>query len=210
MFAGTLAELGPTELAARLYEQLSLVAAQSNSDQLRKLVPRFEGAVRRLGLVGQPIELEGETLSGERLDWDAYRGKVVLVEFWATWCIPELNEVLEHYKRYHDRGFEVIGVTFDRRQSDAEKFVADRGIPWVNLFSSKPSERGPNHPVARRYGISAIPAGILVDRDGTVISVNAKDEELDSKLESLFGPAPTPSSGGAAGPENSSKETERP
>ena len=100
-------------------------------------LPLLEGINRRLNLPGNKLELSGKFLDGTELDWDAYRGKVVLVDYWATWCGPcraEVPNVLENYLKYHDKGFDVIGISLDDKRSDAEDYVKQTNIPWPSLF----------------------------------------------------------------------------
>ena len=83
------------------------------------------------------LELSGKFLDGNELDWASYRGKVVLVDYWATWCGPcraEVPNVLENYLKYHDKGFDVIGISLDDKRSDAEDYVKQTNIPWPSLF----------------------------------------------------------------------------
>ena len=139
------------------------------------------------------MALEGALLDGEVFDWDSYRGKVVLVDFWATWCGPcvqELPNVRANYSKFHDRGFDVIGISLDSRRATLEEFVKREGLPWKQLFDAGPgSVKGWRHPMAVRYDVSTIPAAFLVDRDGKVISTNARGEELGRLLTELLGTA---------------------
>lgn len=147
----------------------------------------LEGTARRLGLVGHELELSGKTAAGGDFDWASYRGKVVLVDFWATWCGPcvaELPNVKSLYQKYHDRGFEVVGVSLDRDRQALDKFLAEKQIAWTTLH-----EAGGTHSAATLYGISSIPTMLLVGRDGKVVSLRARGEELKRRLGELIGPA---------------------
>ena len=110
---------------------------------------------------GNEIKIAGTGLDGEAFHWAAYRGKVVLVDFWATWCpqcIAELPNVRRHYDEYHERGFEVVGISLDRDPTRLAKFVEEREMPWVTLFEP---DAGGDHPVAAYYGVRTIPHGNL-------------------------------------------------
>jgi thiol-disulfide isomerase/thioredoxin len=92
-------------------------------------------------------------LDGSQLDWKSYRGKVVLVDFWATWCGPcraEVPNVMKMYRDYHDKGFEVLGISLDDRREQAESYIKQEEIPWPTMFSDKSSERGWRHPMEYR------------------------------------------------------------
>lgn len=184
---------GKVEPAIEYYEKLSGLLAKSDNEQWQEQGKKFEGVIRRLQLPGNFLELKGTTLSGKPLDWESYRGKVVLVDFWATWCGPciaELPNVKQQYRRYHDKGFEVIGISLDTDRAKLDAFVEKNELPWTSLFESAKEDQGWNQPLAVHYGIMGIPTAILVDREGKVVSMMARGPELAAQLEKLLGPAP--------------------
>ncbi|BAM05086.1 TlpA family protein disulfide reductase [Phycisphaera mikurensis] len=128
-------------------------------------------------LVGQPLVLAGTTADGGTVSTADWKGKVVLVDFWATWCGPciaELPKVKKAYADYKDQGLEVLGVSCDASAEDVTSFVADQdGMPWPNLF-----EEGQDgwHPLATELGVRAIPTMFLIDRAGIVRSVTARED----------------------------------
>lgn len=191
--ANALADQGKTDEAGTIYERLAKVSAESDDEKIQKNAGRFEGMARRMKLPGNFMPLEGKVLTGGELDWASYRGKVVLVDFWATWCGPcvaELPNVKENYKKYHDKGFDVVGISLDQARDKLDKFIEKEEIPWTQMYDEVIQKgEGWNHPMAQFYGINAIPAAILLDKDGKVVSMAARGDELPKLLEKLLGKA---------------------
>ena len=179
---------GGEALSKQAYETFGPIFAKSKNDSIRQMAESFQGTLRRLSLPGNPMKITGTLLNGQLFDQSTVAGKIVLVDFWATWCGPciaEIPNVLEQYEKYHSRGFEVIGISLDQERDALEKFVTDRKIPWPILF--EPSEgSGWQHPLATYYGISGIPTVILIGKDGNVVSLNARGERLGELLDELF------------------------
>ncbi len=134
-------------------------------------------------LIGQPIELHGLTALGVELDWSAYRGKAVLIDFWATWCGPCRREtplIKDLRSRYHERGFEVVGINLDKDQAALAKYLDEQDLPWANVIGEAAQT------LSRRYEVRGIPTLMLVDQQGKVVAVSHKSAELESKLEALL------------------------
>jgi len=184
-----LLKTGHPDDAGKIYDSLAKVASESNDPKIRPNAERFLAMGRYLRLPGGKMHLEGKLLTGEMLDWESYRGKVVLVDYWATWCGPclqELPNVKANYKKYHSKGFEVVAVNLDESRKAVERFVAQEKLPWPQLFDEKSGVTW-SHPMALYYAINSVPTAILVGKDGKVVSMHAQGPELSKQLEKLLG-----------------------
>jgi thiol-disulfide isomerase/thioredoxin len=190
MFAVELSNSPDTSMAKKALAELLPILRESDDPAVQQKLALLEGVNRRLNLLGNKMEISGKLLDGTELDWASYEGKVVLVDYWATWCGPcraEVPNVLENYLKYHDRGFEVIGISLDDQRSDAEEYVKQTNIPWPSLFEENTGESGWQNPMAVKYGITGIPTVILIDQQGNVVSLNARGPKLGQLLEKLLG-----------------------
>lgn len=136
----------------------------------------------------QITELEGETLTGETLDWKKYAGKVVLLEFWATWCGPCLTEIpnlKKTYEKYHPQGFEIIGINIDDDLQNLEKGLDKYRFPWQVVADHKRKQAGKVR-LYDRFAVRGVPRGILIDRSGKVITIETRGEKLPQELERLL------------------------
>jgi thiol-disulfide isomerase/thioredoxin len=180
---------GDKAVAADAYAKFGELFERSRDEKLARYGRMMLGASRRLQLVGQPLVLKGTTVDGKPFDIESLRGKVVLVDFWATWCGPCLAEhpnIEKQYKKYKDKGFEVVGVSIDQDREALEDFVADKHTPWITLHDK---ENDGQHPAVVDYGIFGIPSMMLVDKEGKVVSTEARGAELARLLEDLLGEA---------------------
>jgi len=164
--------------ARAVAEELAASSAPpSIVEEARSMLKRFER-------VGQPLAFRFTALDGREVDLEAMRGKVVLIDCWATWCPPCLREmphVKAAYDRFHSKGFEVVGISSDDDREALEKFVKDNRIPWPQYFDGK----GELNQFALKFDVGGIPTLWLVDRKGALRDLNAV-KNLTGKIEKLL------------------------
>lgn len=203
--------LGRTERALAMYRLL----AERFADDPAAVLAR--GNAHRLELLGQPVgEFRGPGLDGGTIDLEQFRGQVVLVDFWATWCAPclaELPELRGLRERLGPRGFEILGVSVDRDLRDLRKFVRQRPPDWpliavvagetadggaADAPPAEPSEATPEGTAAgpaaatgpteleSRFGVTFVPLKLLVDREGRLVATGHTLDSVRPALEALF------------------------
>jgi outer membrane lipoprotein-sorting protein/peroxiredoxin len=141
----------------------------------------------RLKVGAVPLAISGNDLAGKPVTLAEYKGKVLLLDFWATWCGPcvgELPNVVAAYNKYHAKGFEIVGISLD--QADAKpkltKFIADKKMPWRQIYDGKFWEAGN----AKAYGVQSIPFTLLIGKDGKIAAVGARGEALAPAIEAAL------------------------
>jgi thiol-disulfide isomerase/thioredoxin len=173
--------------AVEVYKDYAKLFAASQDQRIAGIARTFEGCARRIGLVGNSMEVKGTTLDGKEIDLAKLKGKVVLVDFWATWCGPCIGEIpnmKKMYDAYNSRGFEILAVSVDNGKDAPTKFVVERKLPWPCIHDDRTGGKS----LSEHYGVMSIPLPILVDRDGKVVSLNARGAELERLLEKHIGP----------------------
>lgn len=161
-------------------------AAHAKTEKGKALFAQLEGMLNR-PVVGGTLEIAFTALDGAKVDLAAMKGKVVLVDFWATWCAPcvaSQPKIKELYEKFHDKGFEVIGISLDRAEDKAQvqSFVKKKNLVWPQAFSGK----GWDDEFAAKCGITAIPATFLIGKDGKIAAIDLGGHELEAKVEELL------------------------
>jgi thiol-disulfide isomerase/thioredoxin len=158
----------------------------------QNLANAAKARMAREQLIGRPLNLQFTATDGSSVNMSELRGKVVLVDFWASWCpdcIREMPAVRQIYQKFRDRGLTIIGISLDKDEQALANFVARKLIPWPQYFDGK----GWENDFATKYGVHAIPEMWLINQRGEVASTDISVEELEQKTEqllSLNGPSP--------------------
>ena len=192
----------PEDRQAKYLKALSEASdpeVQKLAFQLENAIRRAEGEKRFNDTLGKEFKFGGTFTDGSEYKAEDYVGKVVLIDFWATWCGPcceELPNVKRMYNAYHDKGFEVIGVTLDdpdKAEKKLNTFLKFNDIPWKQMYDKNAvvpgvkNKDGKPVTVSEYYSITAIPCPVLIGKDGKVISLNARDIELKEQLVKIYG-----------------------
>jgi len=155
-----------------------------NTDEVIRMLEKRISAkqIQRTLVVGATFPAFEETdLNGKPLSLSKYRGKIVLVDFWATWCVPcliEMPNVIRTYEQFHSKGFEVIGISLDQDRAKLESFIKEKHLDWPQYCDGKFWDTRP----VLTYGIESIPASFLLDRNGKILGVNLRGEDLEKAV----------------------------
>ncbi|MFO0960464.1 MAG: TlpA disulfide reductase family protein [Isosphaeraceae bacterium] len=152
----------------------------------------------RLDLVGQsaPAPTLASDIQGKPLKLADYRGKYVLVDFWATFCAPwvgDLAKLQAAHAKFKDRGFEIVGVSLDETREEVVDYAKARKIAWRQVHSATSGDD-----LVAAFKVGALPSSFLIDPQGKVIRLDLRGGDLDAVLASLLDPARTTAKPAAA------------
>jgi peroxiredoxin len=171
---------GDLAAARAIYERVA--AAYPLNTQITEIV---EGRIARQELIGQPApRLAAGDIEGKRIDLADYAGKVVLIDFWATSCAPcvaEFPNLKQLYKEHHEKGLEIVGVSFDDGPETVQAYVPRAKLPWRMVMND--STEGV---ISHRFKTRTIPALFVVDRKGQIAQVDVRGNDLRAVVEKLL------------------------
>ena len=168
-----------TEKSLKILKEL--VALDDSDPKIARIVQKAQGQLKKMEALGKPLDMKFTALDGRDVDLSQMKGKVVLIDFWATWCGPcvrEIPSVKKTYDELHKQGFEIIGISMDSDKKKLESFLAKNEMPWPQFFDGK----GWKTSLAQEHGISSIPAMWLVDKKGNLVDQNARSG-LEEKVK---------------------------
>ena len=157
------------------------LADHPQSAQVSQFLDQVGGDLYLPG-VGDEMKIAFTDLNGKEIDLEKMKDKVILVDFWATWCGPciaEMPNVTAAYETYKDKGFEVVGISLDEDKAEVVKFIADNKMPWPQFVDGK----GWENELAQRFGIRSIPATFLVGKGGRIVASNLRGPDLEAAIE---------------------------
>ena len=157
------------------------LADHPQSAQVSQFLDQVGGGLYLPG-VGDEMKIAFTDLNGKEIDLEKMKDKVILVDFWATWCGPciaEMPNVTAAYETYKDKGFEVVGISLDEDKAAVVKFIADNKMPWPQFVDGK----GWENELAQRFGIRSIPATFLVGKGGRIVASNLRGPDLEAAIE---------------------------
>jgi thiol-disulfide isomerase/thioredoxin len=177
MIAQALVEDNQLESARNLAREVENKAQGDTKSESQALL-------RKVNRVGKPLQLKFKDLAGKEIDVKDYAGKVVLIDFWATWCGPcvaALPEVKETYAKFHAQGFEILGLSLDKERDALTKFVATEKMNWPQYFDGL----GWENKFTQEFEITGIPTMWLVDKKGNLRDLSAH-QSLSNKVHKLL------------------------
>jgi peroxiredoxin len=146
---------------------------------------KSEEASKSTAVGAKAPDFSGPNPEGKTIALSEVMGKATLIDFWAAWCRPcraENPNIVAVYKKYHDKGLNIVGVSLDRTEEAWKKAIADDGLEWHQISNIAYFD----DQIAQLYNVSAIPAAFLLDENGVIVAKNLRGPELEAKVAELL------------------------
>jgi thiol-disulfide isomerase/thioredoxin len=169
------------------FDPLLKEAETSKDEQVKAFAKRLlEPFFRKpVGMAFPDFPAGKTTIDGQPLTLARFKDKVVLVDFWATWCPPcraEVPHLVAAYDKFKDKGFEIIGISFDQDRSAFDTYLTEQKMTWPQYFDGK----GWENEIGPTYGIQSIPGMYLLGKDGKVVATDLRGNKLEQEIEKLL------------------------
>jgi thiol-disulfide isomerase/thioredoxin len=164
---------------------LKELASSSNAEVAEAAKSVAERRQKSAELKSKPVDIKFTATDGKEVDLANLRGKVVLVDFWASWCGPcmgEMPNVVSTYKKLHEKGFEIVGISLDQDKGAMEAALQKQGMTWSQYFDGA----GWENKISKSFGINSIPAAWLIDKKGMLRETGLRGEALGAGIEKLL------------------------
>lgn len=149
----------------------------------------YDEVFNKFGVGAKVPDFTLTTVDGEQLTLSEVKGKYILIDFWASWCVPcraSFPHLKELYKQYKDKGFEIVAIGTADQEDKWRKAIIEDQTPWLHVYDVNTKGRKMYGPVAEQYKVPYLPTTFLLDDKGTIVLRQPEKEELDTKLKELF------------------------